>query len=221
MVISYPSNPTGATLSKEDRENLYNIIRENKIIVITDEIYSALCFEEEYYSVAQYEEIKDRVILVSGFSKMFSMTGLRIGYVCAEKLFMEQIMKVHQYNVSCAPSIVQWGAYEGLLNCLNDVENMKIEFGNRRDYVYERLLAMGMDVIKPMGAFYIFPSIKRYDISSEVFCERLLKEGKVAVVPGSAFGTGGEGYFRISYSYNMKTLEEGLNRIEKWIKGAF
>lgn len=221
IIISYPSNPTGAVLTKEDRDKLYEFLIHSETIIITDEIYSSLCYDEDYYSISQYEALKSRIILVSGFSKMFSMTGLRLGYVCAHKTFMEQIMKVHQYNVSCAPSIVQWGAYEGLKTCLNDVEYMKNEFNARKDYVYERLKAMGINSIKPKGAFYIFPSIKKYNISSDEFCERLLKEGKLAVVPGSAFGTGGEGYIRISYSYSMKILKEGLDRLENFIKGAF
>lgn len=221
MVVSYPSNPTGAALSKEDRDQLHSIINNNNIIVITDEIYSSLSFEEEYYSICQYEDIKNKTILVGGFSKMFSMTGLRLGYVCAEKLYMDQIMKVHQYNVSCAPSIAQWGAVEGLRNCLGDVEQMKKEFINRRDYVYKRLTEMGLDTVMPKGAFYIFPSIKRFGMSSEEFCERLLREGHVAAVPGSAFGTGGEGYLRISYSYSQEQLSEAMDRMEKWLKGAF
>lgn len=218
LVLSYPSNPTGALLSKEDRDKLHGIISANDIIVITDEMYSALCFDDKYYSVAQFGDIKEKVILVSGFSKMFSMTGLRLGYVCADRKYIQSIVKVHQYNVSCAPSIVQWGALEGLKSCLEDVEEMRREFIKRRDYVYKRLKDMGLDVKMPKGAFYIFPSIKKFGIKSEEFCDRLLYEGKVAAVPGSAFGIGGEGYMRISYSYSMKQLEEGLNRIENFIK---
>jgi len=221
MVVSYPSNPTGAVLTKEDRDKLYELLIDHDTIIITDEIYSSLCYEENYYSISQFKELKSKIVLVSGFSKMFSMTGLRLGYVCANKEFMDQIIKVHQYNVSCAPSIVQWGAYEGLNTCLEDVENMKNEFERRRDYVYERLLAMGLNTAKPKGAFYIFPSIKKYNLSSEEFCERLLREGKLAVVPGSAFGTKGEGYIRISYSYSFEVLKEALNRLEHWLKGAF
>lgn len=216
MVVSYPSNPTGAILGKEDRDALYEVLKDNEITIVTDEMYSALCFDH-YYSIAQVKELKGRIILVSGFSKTFSMTGLRLGYVCASKKFMDEIMKVHQYNVSCAPSIVQYGALEGLKYCLSEVEEMKVEFNRRRDYVYERLLNMGIEVVKPKGAFYIFPSIKKYNISSEEFCERLLREAKLAVVPGSAFGSGGEGYVRISYSYSMAVLEEGMNRLENWI----
>lgn len=221
LVVSYPSNPTGAFLSKEDRDKLYEFLKYEEIIVVSDEIYSALCYEINYYSICQFKDIKHKVILVSGFSKMFSMTGLRLGYVCAPSNFMNQIMKVHQYNVSCAPSIVQWGAYEGLKSCLGDVEEMKEELKKRRDYLYDRLIAMGMDVVLPKGAFYMFPSIKKYGLTSEEFCERLLREGYVAVVPGSAFGVGGEGYIRISYSYSMESLEEGMNRLEKWLKESF
>lgn len=217
MVLSYPSNPTGAILSKEDNYKLYKIIKENNIIVISDEIYSSLCFEEKYYSIAQYEDIKDKVILVSGFSKMFSMTGLRIGYVCAKNEFINSIIKVHQYNVSCAPSICQWGAYAGLKYCMEDVAYMKEEFIKRRDFVYDRLKYMGIDTYLPKGAFYIFPSIKKYNMTSEEFCERLLKEAKVAIVPGSAFGEMGEGHIRISYAYSMEELNEALNRMESWL----
>ncbi|NEZ47708.1 aminotransferase class I/II-fold pyridoxal phosphate-dependent enzyme [Clostridium niameyense] len=217
MVLSYPSNPTGAVLSREQRDRLHEIIKGNNIIVISDEIYSSLCFEDKYYSLAQFEDIKEKIILVSGFSKMFSMTGLRIGYVCATKYFMDSIIKVHQYSVSCATSICQWGAYAGLKYCMEDVKYMKNEFKKRRNYVYNRLETLGFKSYKPQGAFYIFTSIKDNYSSSENFCEKLLKEARVAVVPGSAFGKGGEGYMRISYAYSIEELEEALNRIEKFI----
>jgi len=216
LVVSYPSNPTGAALSHEERDKLYELVKEKNIYIISDEIYSSLCYEK-YYSLAQIEELRNRVILVSGFSKMFSMTGLRVGYICASKYIMDNIMKVHQYNVSCAASISQWGAYEGLLSCMNDVSNMKVEFEKRKEYVYKRLNEMGMDVTLPKGAFYIFPSITKFSMTSEEFCNRLLYEGKVAVVPGSAFGTRGEGFIRISYSYSLEVLKEGLDRMEEWI----
>ena len=218
MVISYPTNPTGAVLSQGDRNKLYEIVKKNDVMVITDEIYSSLCFEEEYYSISQFEDVKDKVILVSGFSKMFSMTGLRLGFVCAADVYMKEIMKVHQYNVSCAPSIVQWGAYEGLRHCMEEVSRMRSVFIKRRDYVYERLINMGMEVFEPKGAFYIFPSIKKYNLSSEEFCDRMLKEAGVAIVPGDAFGSGGEGYVRISYAYSDEQLSEAMDRMEGWIK---
>jgi aminotransferase len=218
MVVSYPCNPTGAILSNEDNNRLYKIIKDNEILVISDEMYSSLCFKDEYYSIAQFDDIKNKVIAVGGFSKMFSMTGLRIGYVCASEAFMTSIMKVHQYNVSSAPSIVQWGAYEGLVSCMEDVEDMKKEFINRRDYLYNRLISMGFESIIPMGAFYMFPSIKKFGIGSEEFCERMLKEAEVAVVPGTAFGVGGKGYMRISYAYSMEQLKEAADRIENFVK---
>lgn len=218
LVVSYPANPTGDTLTKESRDRIFQLIKDEEIILLSDEMYSALTFEDDYYSLAQKTEIKDRVVVVGGFSKTFSMTGLRIGFVCGSTLIMEQILKVHQYNVTCAPSIVQWGAYEGITSCLQEAEDMRQEFARRRDYVYGRLKAMGLAVNFPKGAFYIFPSIERLGMKSEDFCERLLKEGQVAVVPGSAFGEGGEGYFRISFAYSMQQLEEGLNRLEVWLK---
>jgi len=217
LVLSYPCNPTGATLTKRDKEELYKLIKDQEIVVITDEIYSALTFEEEYYSIAQYEDIKEQVIVVSGFSKMFSMTGLRLGYVCASERFINSIIKVHQYNVSCAPSIVQWGALEGLKQCLGTVDDMKKEFINRRDYLYNELIRLGFDVNLPTGAFYMFPSIKRFNMNSEEFCERALNEAKVAMVPGTAFGHGGEGYIRISYCYSMEELKKAIERLEIWL----
>lgn len=217
LVVSYPSNPTGAALSLAERDKLFQILKEKNIYIISDEIYSSLCYEK-YYSLAQIKELRNRVILVSGFSKMFSMTGLRVGYVCASKYIMDNIMKVHQYNVSCATSISQWGAYEGLRFSMDEVNNMKVDFEKRKEYVYKRLKHMGMDITLPKGAFYIFPSIKKFSMSSEEFCHRLLYEAKVAVVPGSAFGIGGEGFIRISYSYNLEVLKEALDRMERWLQ---
>ncbi|KAA8668583.1 aminotransferase class I/II-fold pyridoxal phosphate-dependent enzyme [Clostridium sp. HV4-5-A1G] len=221
MVLSYPSNPTGAVLSGDDNRKLYNLIKKNKLIVISDEIYASLNFEKDYFSPAQYNDIKDHIILVSGFSKMFSMTGLRIGYVCAHKSFMDEIMKVHQYNVSCAPSISQWGAYAGLKSCMKDVDYMCSKFIERRDYIYNKLKSLGFELNLPRGAFYVFPSIKNFNMKSEEFCEKLLKEAKVAVVPGSAFGTKGEGHIRISYAYSMDKLKTSMGKIEDWIASHF
>jgi len=217
LVMSHPSNPTGATLSRVEKDKLFQLLKEEDIYIISDEMYSSLCYGE-YYSLAQIAELREKIILVGGFSKMFSMTGLRVGYVCASKHIMDNIMKVHQYNVSCATSISQWGAYEGLRSSMNDVNIMKVEFEKRKEYLYKRLKQMGIDTTLPKGAFYIFPSITKFSMTSEEFCTRLLNEGKVAVVPGSAFGTGGEGFIRISYSYSLEVLKEGLDRMEKWIK---
>ena len=220
LILSFPSNPTGAILSKEQRDSLINIIKERDIIVITDEMYSAIIFDD-YYSVAQEKEIKDKIIYVSGFSKIFSMTGLRIGYVACIEKYMKEIMKVHQYGVSCAPSIAQYGALEGLKNSLDDVENMRKTFERRKDYCMSRLKELNIEVAEPRGAFYIFPSIKKFNMSSEEFCEKLLNEGKVACVPGTAFGSLGEGYMRISYCYSDNVLKEAFDRLEKFLKENF
>lgn len=216
LVLSFPSNPTGAVLTDEICKGLYDILKNNNIYIITDEIYSSLNYGDHNISIAAYDGLKDKIIYINGFSKMFSMTGIRIGYVCAEKALMDEMIKVHQYNVSCAPSISQYGALAGIQYCLQDVENMKIEFKKRRDYVYNRLIHMGFETNLPGGAFYIFPSIKKFGEKSEAFCERMLKEAKVAAVPGNAFGEGGEGYIRISYSYSLENLKNALDRIEEW-----
>ncbi len=218
IVLSFPCNPTGAVLSREARDGLCEILKNEDIIIITDEMYSALTYTKEYYSVAQFEELKNKIILINGFSKIFSMTGLRIGYVCAPRCFMDHIMKVHQYSVSSAPSVVQYGALIGLRSCIDEAKEMRDQFKIRRDFLYEGLIKLGFDVKLPDGAFYMFPSIKKFNMDSEKFCEKLLENAKVAVVPGSAFGIGGEGYFRASYACSIEQLKEALKRIELEIK---
>lgn len=217
MVVSYPSNPTGALMTKELRDELYNIVKDEEMFIVSDEIYASLCYDEEYYSISQYEELKDRIIFIGGFSKMFSMTGLRIGFVCGVKNVIKEITKVHQYNVSCAASVAQYGALEGLRSSMADVEYMRQEFEKRRDFVYDKLLKLGFHCNKPKGAFYIFPSIKKFGMKSEEFCMKLLSEEKVACVPGNAFGEAGDEYMRISYSYSIEQLEDALSRIESFI----
>lgn len=216
LVLSLPSNPLGTILTKEEKDELIKIIANNNIFVVTDEIYESLIYEE-YYSVAEEKEILDKVIYISGFSKMFSMTGLRVGYFAAQKQLMDEIMKVHQYNVSCATSICQWAALEGLRNGLDDVENMRNVLRERKDYVISELRNMGLEVNEPKGAFYVFPSIKKLNMSSEEFCLKLLNEEKIACVPGSSFGIGGEGYIRISYCYSMEELKKALLGLKKFI----
>jgi len=220
LILSFPSNPTGAILSKEQRDALVELIKEKDIVVITDEMYSAIIFDD-YYSVAQVKEIKDKIIYVSGFSKIFSMTGLRIGYVACPEKYMKEIIKVHQYGVSCAPSIAQYGALEGIRSSLDDVENMRKTFERRKDYCMNRLKELNLEVAEPKGAFYIFPSIKKFKLSSEEFCEKLLNEGKLACVPGTAFGELGEGYMRISYCYSDEILKEAFDRLEQFLKLNF
>lgn len=216
LVLSFPTNPTGAILDKNGRDELIKFIKNENIIVITDEIYASIIYNN-YYSVAQDESIKDKIIYISGFSKMFSATGLRIGYIACSENIMKEIMKVHQYGVSCAPSIVQYGMIEGLKYGMDDVLKMKNEFLNRKNYVVNKLREIGFEVNDPKGAFYVFPSIKKFKLTSDEFCERLLNEEKVACVPGTAFGVGGEGFIRISYCYSMEELELALNKIKNFI----
>lgn len=216
LVLSLPSNPTGAILSKEEKESLIKVIKDNDLIVISDEIYEALCYDE-YNTVAQDDDMLEKLIYINGFSKMLSMTGLRVGYFACKKEMMNELMKVHQYNVSCAPSISQWAVVGGLRNGLDDVLKMKSVFEKRREFVVSELKAIGLDVIEPKGAFYVFPSIKKFNISSEEFCLRLLHEYKVACVPGSAFGKGGEGYIRISYCYSDEQLQAAIVKIKEFI----
>lgn len=217
LVLSFPTNPTGAVLDKKGRDELIDFIKNEDIVVITDEIYASIIYDN-YYSVAQDSSIKEKVIYISGFSKMFSATGLRIGYIACHDTIMKEIMKVHQYGVSCATSIVQYGMIDGLRYSMDDVIYMKNEFLKRKNYVVERLRQIGFHVSEPKGAFYVFPSIKKFNLTSEEFCERLLNEKKVACVPGSSFGDGGEGFIRISYCYSIEELELALNKIEEFIK---
>ncbi|VYU08268.1 aminotransferase class I/II-fold pyridoxal phosphate-dependent enzyme [Clostridium tertium] len=217
MILSYPSNPTGAVLNYKDYNKLVQLIKKYNMLVITDEVYEAFSYEK-YYSVAMSEEIKENIIYVGSFSKMFSATGIRLGFIATNEKFIKEIAKVHQYCVSCANSIAQYGVLAGFKNGLYNIEVMKNEFLLRKEYVEERLRRMDLEFVSPKGAFYIFPSIKKFKLSSEEFCIRLLNEGKVACVPGSAFGEGGEGYIRISYCYSTEELKEALDSIELFIK---
>lgn len=220
LVLSFPSNPTGAILIKKQRDEIAELIKEKDITVITDEMYSGIIFDD-YYSVAQVKEIRDKIIYVSGFSKLFSMTGIRIGYVACSEKYMKEIMKVHQYNVSCTSSIGQYGALEGLRSSLDDAEIMRKSFEKRKKYCMKRLKDMNIEVNEPMGAFYLFPSIKKFNMTSEEFCEKLLNKEKLGVVPGNAFGEFGEGYIRISYCYSDEELKEAFDRLERFIKINF
>lgn len=217
LILSFPSNPTGAVLSKKDRDELVSFIERNDILVLTDEIYSSIIFGE-YYSVAQIEKVKEKIIYVSGFSKMISATGLRLGFFCSNKEVMKEVMKVHQYAVSCANSIAQWGVYYGFDEALIDLHEMKETFKRRRDYCLKRLNDMGLKTSEANGAFYLFPSIQEFNMKSEEFCDKLLYEGKVACVPGKAFGDRGEGFIRISYCYSEDELKEALDRLETFIE---
>lgn len=217
MILSYPSNPTGAIIKKEECIQLVDRVKKNDLKIISDEIYESIIYDD-YYSIAMNDDIKNNIIYISGFSKMFSCTGLRVGFIACNEDVMKEILKVHQYNISCTNSISQYGILEGLKSGLYNVDIMKNEFLKRKIYVEGRLKEMNIDFISPKGTFYIFPSIKKYNLSSEEFCERLLLKEKIACVPGSAFGVSGEGYIRISYSYSLKKLKLALDGLENFIK---
>jgi aminotransferase len=218
LILSYPCNPTGATMDFDDLLKISEVVKENNIVVVSDEIYSELTYDKKHASIASIEGMKDRTIVINGFSKSYSMTGWRLGYIASPSEVMKHIVKVHQYNVSCAPSISQFAGIEALKNSDSSIKAMVKEYDKRRSYCYNRLLDMGLKCFEPTGAFYIFPEIKKFGLSSEDFCKKLLYEGKLAVVPGSAFGKFGEGYIRISYAYSMDVLKDGLDRLETFLK---
>lgn len=218
IILPYPSNPTGVVLSKDELYDIAQLIKDKDIFILSDEIYSELVYDYPHNSIASIDFIKNKSIVINGLSKSHSMTGFRIGFIFAPSFITKHAIKVHQYNSTCACTISQYAALEALTNGADDSVVMNVEYKKRRDYVYERLVKMGFEVEKPNGAFYIFPSIKKFGMSSFDFALKLLENKKVAVVPGSAFSTYGEDFIRISYAYSMDVLEEGLNRIEQFIK---
>jgi aminotransferase len=217
IVLPYPSNPTGVSLTQKELEEIANLVRGRSIFIMADEIYSELNFQQEHYSIAS--NIREQTIVINGLSKSHSMTGWRIGLLFAPKEITQHILKVHQYNVTCATTISQAAALEALTNGLDDAVPMKQEYKKRCDFVYSRLESMGLEVVKPDGAFYFFVKIPALteELNSFEFCLQLVENVKLAVVPGSAFSTYGEGYFRLSYAYSMETLEEGLIRLETYL----
>jgi aminotransferase len=215
IVLPYPSNPTGVSLNETELKEIATLIKDKDIFILADEIYSELVYEQKHVSIAQF--IKEKTIVINGLSKSHSMTGWRIGMLFAPEYLAKHILKVHQYNVTCATSISQMAALEALTSGINDAEPMKMEYALRRDYVYNRLTSMNLDVIKPEGAFYFFVKIPAENISSFDYCMELVDKAKLAVVPGSAFSELGEGYFRLSYAYSMDTLKEGLDRLENFL----
>ncbi|QHJ70520.1 aminotransferase class I/II-fold pyridoxal phosphate-dependent enzyme [Planococcus halotolerans] len=218
VLFNFPSNPTGVSLNKEETDALVKVLKNHEVFIISDEIYSENVFEGQHFSFACYEEIKDRTFLVHGLSKSHSMTGWRMGFLLGPEEYMQHVLKVHQYNTVCASLPSQHAAIEALKNNRFVPDEMNDAYKTRRDYVYGKLIEMGFDVVKPTGAFYIFPSIEKFGLSSFDFATRLLKEGGVAAVPGSAFTKYGEGFLRISYAYAMPTLEQAMERMAEWLK---
>ncbi|MED4403036.1 aminotransferase [Metabacillus fastidiosus] len=217
IIICSPSNPTGTVLRKEELERLAVIIEKHDLLVISDEIYSELTYDEEYTSFASIEGMTDRTILISGFSKAFAMTGWRLGYVAANEEFLQAMLKIHQYSMLCAPTMAQYAAIEALKNGFDDVAHMKKSYRQRRNLVVSALNDMGLTCHTPGGAFYVFPSIRKTNLTSEQFAEQLLLEEKVAVVPGSVFGESGEGYIRCSYASSLEQLQEALKKMQRFV----
>jgi aminotransferase len=215
IVLPYPSNPTGVTLHEDELKKIADVIRGRDIFVLSDEIYSELVFNGKHHSIAKF--LPEQTIVINGLSKSHSMTGFRIGLLYAPAVIAKHILKVHQYNVSCASSISQKAAYQALTDGINDAVPMNQEYKKRMNYVYERLVSMGLQTVKPDGSFYIFPSIKQFSVSSFDFAYSLAKDGGVAVVPGTAFSKYGEGFIRISYACSYEQLEQALNRMEKYL----
>lgn len=217
LIISYPNNPTGAIMTREDLEAIAEVLRGTDIMVISDEIYGELTYGKEHVSIASLEGMRERTVVVNGFSKAFAMTGWRLGYLMAPRELASQMLKIHQYAIMCAPTMSQFAAVEALANGSGDVEMMRDEYNRRRRLIVDGLNRIGLTCFEPEGAFYVYPYIGGFGLTSEEFCDRLLRESKVAIVPGTAFSDEGEGFARISYAYSVKHITEALERIEDFV----
>ena len=218
IVLTYPNNPTGATMNRDEFMAIAEVLKDTDILVIADEIYAELSYKQKHTSFASLPGMRERTVLVSGFSKTFAMTGWRLGYCCAPRELMQYIGRVHQFAIMSAPSPAQYAAIEALRNGLPDTQYMCEKYNERRQYLYKELLDMGFECFEPEGAFYIFPNVSKFASSSEEFCERLLKEKGVAVVPGDAFGECGSGHVRISYAASMENIKEAVKRMIEFIE---
>lgn len=218
LILPFPNNPTGAVLEQKDLEEIAKVVIEHDLFVLTDEIYSELTYLEKHVSIASLPGMKERTVYINGFSKAFAMTGWRLGYACAPKEIIEQMLKIHQFAIMCAPTTSQYAAVEAVKNCEEEVQNMREEYNERRRYLVHRFQKMGLQCFEPFGAFYIFPSIKEFGLTSDEFATQFLQSKKVAVVPGTAFGACGEGFIRISYAYSLDNLKIALDRMEEFVK---
>ncbi|MCR5824614.1 MAG: aminotransferase class I/II-fold pyridoxal phosphate-dependent enzyme [Lachnospiraceae bacterium] len=219
LIMPFPNNPTGGIMTREDLEDIAEVVREKDLFVISDEIYSELTYGRNHVSIASLPGMRERTVMINGFSKSYAMTGWRLGYACGPENIIKQMTKIHQFAIMCAPTTSQCAAIEALKNGDGDVERMREAYDERRRYLVARLNEMGLHTFEPEGAFYVFPCIKQFGMSSDEFATRLLKEQKVAVVPGNAFGDSGEGFLRISYAYSLENLKIALDRIEIFVKG--
>lgn len=217
LILPYPNNPTGAIMEEDDLRAIAEIIKEKDILVMSDEIYSALTYKEKHTSIASLDGMKERTILINGFSKAYAMTGWRLGYACGPKEIIEQMTKIHQFAIMCAPTTSQYAAVEALKHGDKDVEEMRQAYNQRRRFLLDAFRKMNLECFEPYGAFYVFPCIKEFGMTSEEFATRFLQEEKVAVVPGTAFGECGEGFLRISYAYSLESLKLAIGRLEKFV----
>ncbi len=217
LVFPYPNNPTGAIMTREEMEAIADVIIEKDIFVISDEIYSELSYKDGHCSIASLPGMRDRTIVINGFSKAFAMTGWRLGYACGPALILKQMLKIHQFAIMCAPVNSQYAAVEAMKNCDDEVHEMVVEYNQRRNFMMTRLRAMGIKCFEPYGAFYIFPNIAEFGLTSDEFATRFLQEERVAVVPGTAFGECGEGFVRMSYATSLKNLKIAMERLEHFI----
>ena len=218
LILPFPANPTGAIMEKSDMEAIAEVLRGTDIMVLTDEIYAELTYGKKHFSFASIPDMRERTVVVNGFSKAYAMTGWRMGFTAAPAPITREMFKIHQFAVMCAPTTSQMAAIEALRAGDEDIEEMKAEYNRRRTHLVDRLRAMGIDCFTPEGAFYVFPNIGAFGLSSEAFCEKLLLEYGVAIVPGTAFGACGEGFARISYAYSLKHIDAALDRMEKMIR---
>ncbi len=218
LILPYPNNPTGAIMTREDLVPIAEVVKRHDLYVISDEIYSELTYQSDHISIASLTGMRDRTLVINGFSKGFAMTGWRLGYVCGPAAIVEQMFKVHQYAIMCAPTTSQYAAVEALKSCDDEVQEMRTAYNQRRRYLIHEFRRMKLECFEPFGAFYVFPNISEFGMSSEEFATRLLEEEKVAVVPGTAFGACGEGHLRISYAYSLDDLKEAIARVEHFVE---
>ncbi len=218
LVLPFPNNPTGSIMNYDELKEIANVCIENDLYVISDEIYCELTYKGKHVSIAQIDGMKERTIIINGFSKSYAMTGWRLGYACGPKSIIQQMTKIHQFAIMCAPTTSQYAAIEALKFGDEAVAKMRDSYNQRRRYCINRLNSMGLDCFEAQGAFYVFPSIKAFNISSEEFASKLLKEKRVAIIPGTAFGASGEGFMRISYAYSIERLKEAFDRLENFVE---
>lgn len=217
LILPFPNNPTGAIMTEDDLKGIVEVVLEHDLFVISDEIYSELTYGCRHVSIASFPGMKERTIVINGFSKSYAMTGWRLGYACGPKVILDQMLKIHQFAIMCAPTTSQYAAVEALRNGDDGVEYMRGEYDRRRKFLIKALRDMGLECFEPFGAFYVFPCIKKFGMASDEFAEALLAEEKLAVVPGTAFGRCGEGFLRISYAYSIEDLKNALERLERFI----